>query len=452
MNSEPPVGVVHFDTPTIRNMLSQLRRRVVVTGLGICSPLGTKVSLVWKKLLEGQSGIRSLPDEIQGIDYSMLPCQVAGLIPRGSNPGEFNQADHVSKSEKKTMGSDSVFALACAEEALQDAKWFPQTEQERIATGVSVGSAGSSEAEMFFTANEHLRLGQYRKISPYMIPSLLPNMSAGNISLRYMLKGPNHSVCTACAAGTHSIGDAACMIARGVCEVMVAGASEGVLHPAILAGFCRAQALCTKFNHDPLRASRPFDLKRAGFVPSEGAGVLILEEIEHAMKRKANIYAEILGYGMSGDAYHLTAPDPDGNGAQRAMKAAMNDAGLQPEAVGHINVHATSTRLGDAAENNAVKKVFGDHSCNLLIYAPKGALGHLQGAAGAVEAILTVLSVKEGVIPPNLNLEEKEPEFDLKYVTGEPAQWNTEGGKRRIALINSFGFGGTNASLCIGEY
>ena len=433
-------------------MLSQLRRRVVVTGLGICSPLGTKVSLVWKKLLEGQSGIRSLPDEIQGIDCSMLPCQVAGLIPRGSNPGEFNQADHVNKSEEKTMGSDSVFSLACAEEALQDAKWFPQTEQERIATGVSIGSAGTSDVEEFSNADRLRRNGHYRKITPYLLPKLLPSMSSGNVSIRYGLHGPNCCTSTSCVSGLLSVGEAASIVSRGVCELMVAGTSQGTLHPTILAGFSRAQALCTKFNHDPLRASRPFDSKRAGFVPSEGAGVLILEELEHAKKRNANIYAEILGYGMSGDAHHITSPHPDGNGAQRAMKAAMNDAGLQPEAVGHINVHATSTRLRDAAENNAVKKVFGDHSYNLLIYAPKGALGHLQGAAGAVEAILTVLSVKEGVIPPNLNLEEKEPEFDLKYVTGEPAQWNTEGGKRRIALTNSFGFGGANASLCIGEY
>ena len=234
--------------------------------------------------------------------------------------------------------------------------------------------------------------------------------------------------------------------------MMVAGASEAVALPVIIAGFCQAKALSTRFNDEPQKASRPFDAKRDGFVASEGSGVMVLEELEHAKRRSTRIYAEILGYGMSGDAHHITAPSPDGKGARNTMKRALADAGIEPEEVGHINAHATSTPLGDVVENQAFKTVFRGHAKNLLIYAPKGALGHLMGASGVVETILTILSINRGLIPPNLNLEEKEPEFDLNYVTGEPVTWRAEKRKRRIAVTNSFGFGGTNGSLCIGEY
>ena len=380
--------------------------------------------------------------------------QVVGAVPRGSEPGQLNIRDHISTSDERMMSMDSILALAAASEALSDADWLPhlQSEEDRERTGVSYGSAGMWVPKHYIEAHTHLSNSSYRKVSPYLIPRVLVNMSAGHLSIRYGLLGPNHCVSTACTTGLHAVGDSACMIARGAADVMVAGASEAVAHPVIIAGFCRAKALSTRFNDEPQKASRPFDAKRDGFVASEGSGVVVLEELEHAKRRNARIYAEILGYGMSGDAHHITAPSPDGKGARNTMKRALADAGIEPEEVGHINAHATSTPLGDVVENQAFKTVFGGHAKNLLIYAPKGALGHLMGASGVVETILTILSINRGLIPPNLNLEEREPEFDLNYVTGEPVTWRAEKRKRRIAVTNSFGFGGTNGSLCIGEY
>ena len=379
---------------------------------------------------------------------------MVGAVPRGSDPGQLNIRDHVSSADERMMSTDSILALAAASEALNDANWFPhlQSEEDRERTGVSYGSAGMWAPKDYIKVHNQLTNFNYRKVSPYFIPRVLVNMSAGHLSIRYGLLGPNHCVSTACTTGLHAVGDSACMIARGAADVMVAGASEAVAHPVIIAGFCRAKALSTHFNDEPERASRPFDAKRDGFIPSEGSGVVVLEELEHAKKRNAKIYAEILGYGMSGDANHITAPSPDGKGARNTMKRALADAGTQPEEVGHINAHATSTPLGDAIENQAFKTVWGDYAKNLLIYAPKGALGHLMGASGVVEAILMILSINSSLVPPNLNLEEREPEFDLNYVTGKPASWTVGKGKRRIAVTNSFGFGGTNGSLCIGEY
>ena len=425
----------------------------MVTGLGLVSPLGVGVTRVWKKLLAGECGIQKLESTTE-LDYSSLPCQVAGIVPKGTKLGQLNLRDHVSSSEERMMSMDTILALAAAHEALHDAQWLPhlQSEEDRERTGVSYGTAGLWVAKDYVEAHHHLATSQYHKVSPYFIPRVLVNMSAGHLSIRYRLKGPNHCVSTACSTGLHSIGDSACMIARGAADVMVAGASEVAPHPIIIAGFCRAKALCTRFNNEPEKASRPFDARRCGFVPSEGAGVVILEELEHAKRRNAKIYAEILGYGMSGDAHHITAPSADGKGARNSMKQALTDAAIEPEDVGHVNVHATSTPLGDSIENSAIKAVFGEHAKNLWIYAPKGALGHLMGAAGALEAILTILSVNSGLVPSNLNLEEKEPEFDLNYVMGEPTEWTVNCGRRRIALSNSFGFGGTNGSLCIGEY
>lgn len=421
-----------------------MRRRVVVTGLGLCTPLGSGAGVVWKNLLLGESGIQSIPDRPLLRD---LPCQVAGFVPKG---GEYNAEDY---AELRTMSRDSTFTLSVAMEALQDARWMPddRTESEHLVTGVSMGTGGTSLVVDYMDVFDLLRDGKYRKISPYLIPKLLPNMPAGNASIRYKLKGPNHCVSTACSSGLHSIGDSTHMIARGACDVMVSGSADFSLNPLILAGFCRAKALSTKFNDEPRRASRPFDTRRDGFVPSEGAGVVILEELEHAKHRGADIYAEIVGYGMSSDAHHVTAPPEDGNGAARAMAAALKDAGIEPEGVGHVKAHATSTPLGDLVENNAIKKVFGT-DCDLPVYAPKGALGHLLGASGSVEAIIAILSVKNGVIPPNLNLEEKTAEFSLNYVTGGPFDWARRNGLPRVAIANSFGFGGTNASICIREY
>ena len=360
----------------------------------------------------------------------------------------------MSSHDEKMTSMDSILALAAASEALSDANWLPhlQSEEDRERTGVSYGSAGMWAPKDYIEMCNHLSNFNYHKVSPYFIPRVLVSMSAGHLSIRYGLLGPNHCVSTACTTGLHAVGDSACMIARGAADVMVAGASEAVAHPVMIAGFCRAKALSTRFNDEPQKAFRPFDAKRDGFVPSEGSGVVILEELEHAKRRNAKIYAEILGYGMSGDGHHITAPSPDGKGARNIMKRALADAGIEPEEVGHINAHATSTPLGDAVENQAFKRVFRDHAKNLLVYAPKGALGHLMVASGVVETILTILSINTGLIPPNLNLEEREPEFDLNYVTGEPATWRAEKGKQRIAVTNSFGFGGTSGSLCIGEY
>ena len=426
-------------------------RKVVVTGLGLSTPLGSCVKTFWKRLLLGQSGIQSLKDITS---FKDIPCQVAGLVHTGTAAGEFNPEKYVKKSAMTTMSRCSLYSLGVATEALEDAEWMPdkRSESDQLATGVCIGNGGTSYVQEFMDAYQLLKDGQYRKISPYTIPILLPNMPSGHISMHFKLKGPNHCVSTACSSGLHSIGDSAQMIARGACDVMVAGSVDFSINPIVLAGFCRAKALATKFNSEPQKASRPFDSRRNGFVPSEGAGIVILEELEHAKHRKANIYAEILGYGMSSDAYHITSPLEDGNGAARAMEAALTDARIDLKAVGHVNTHATSTPLGDLAENNAIKQLFGRFTNDLLVYAPKGALGHLLGACGTVEAIVTILSVKNGIIPPNLNLEERSREFDLNYVTGQPVEWTRINGQPRIALTNSFGFGGTNASLCIGEY
>ena len=371
-------------------------RRVVVTGLGLCTPLGSCVDTVWKRLLLGQSGIQSLKNVASFKDF---PCQVAGLVPIGTAAGEFNPEKYVKKSVMKTMSQYSVYSLGVATEALGDAEWMPdkRSESDQLVTGVCIGSAGTSYVQEIIDAHQLLKDGQYRKISPYTIPILLPNMPSGHISMHFKLKGPNHCVSTACSSGLHSIGDSAQMIARGACDVMVAGSVDFSIN---------------KFNSEPQKASRPFDSRRNGFVPSEGAGIVILEELEHAKHRKANIYAEILGYGMSSDAYHITSPLEDGNGAARAMEAALTDARIDLKAVGHVNTHATSTPLGDLAENSAIKQLFGRFTNDLLVYAPKGAMGHLLGASGTVEAIVTILSVKNGIIPPNLNLEERSKEFE----------------------------------------
>ena len=420
-----------------------------MTGLGVCTPLGFGVDVLWKQLLGGQCGVKRVPlDRLGGLKD--IPCQVGGLIP----PGEYNADDCVSASEQRVMSTESIFVLGVAKAALKDACWMPEDriEGDSERTGISLGTGGTSSIVDYLEVNELLMNGKYRRISPYLIPKLLPNMPAGNASIKFQLKGPNHFVSTACSSGLHSIGDAYHMIARGASDVMVAGSADFSINPLVYAGFSRANALTTKFNDEPLKASRPFDSRRSGFVPSEGLGVVILEDLQHAKHRKANIYAEILGYGMSSDAYHITAPPPNGEGAARAMREAMRDAGVEPHNVGHVNAHATSTPLGDLAENRAIKQVFRNSDSELSVYAPKGALGHLLGAAGSVEAIIAILSVKEGLIPPNLNLEEKTSEFDLHYVTSKPFKWSERGMQRRIALTNSYGFGGTNASICIGEY
>ena len=417
-----------------------------MTGLGVCCPLGVGVRHVWKRLLEGHSGVISLPNRPE---FDRMPSRVVGMVPRGEGLGEFKETDWVSPSQRRTMSLGSVYALCASTEALEDAKWKPQSEEDTTRTGVAIGSCIAGLEELS-RADSLLKDDKYNRLSPYFIPHILTNMSAGHVSMRFNLQGPNHSVSTACTTGMHAIGDASCMIKRGACDVMVAGSTEACIHPIVLAGFSRAKALSTKFNSEPQEASRPFDSDRDGFVLSEGAGVVVLEEVDHARQRGAHIYAEVLGYGMSGDAYHITAPSQDGRGARLCMRAALKDAGLPPECIGHVNVHATSTPLGDSVENRAIKEIFGSHAYNLFISASKSSVGHLLGAAGSVEAIFTILATKEGVVPPTLNLKNLAPEFDLNYVPFKAARWESHQ-QRRFALKNSFGFGGTNASLCIGE-
>lgn len=425
-------------------------RRVVVTGLGLCTPLGIGVRNVWQKLLNGQSGIVNLP---KTEEYSGLPSQVVGRVPTGSgDAGLFQEQDWVSTAERRTMSLASVYALCVANEALRDSALdLPVNNSLCDRVGVSLGSCMPDLDEIVVSGNL-VKEGKHRRVSPYFVPRILPNLPAGHVSMRFNLKGPNHAPSTACTTGLHAIEDAAMMIGRGMCDVMVAGGTDACVHPLAITGFCRAKALSTRFNSEPTKASRPFDLNRDGFVFGEGAGAVVLEELEHALKRNSKIYAEVLGYGSSADANHITAPLENGDGALRSMKSALKDARLTPMDIGHINVHATSTPLGDLAENSAIKSLFQDYSKKLLISATKSSIGHLLGAAGAVEAIFTILSVNEGIAPPTLNLEEKQEEFDLNYCELGASEWKAVTNQRRVALTNSFGFGGTNGTLCIGQY
>ena len=416
-------------------------RRVVVTGCGVVTPLGVGTETVWKRLLEGQSGIRA----IQNFDVSDLPAKIAGQVPRGEIvSGSFNADDWVPPKEQRKMDEFIVFALAAAAQAVEDSGWKPADPEERERTGVMIGSGigglpGITEGAL--TVHEK----GPRRLSPFFIPANLINLASGHVSIRYGFSGPNHAVVTACSTGAHAIGDAARIIMWDDADVMVAGGTEAAICRIGIAGFAAARALSTKFNDEPQRASRPWDQKRDGFVMGEGAGIVVLEELDHAKRRGAKIYAEVIGYGMSGDAHHITAPAEDGSGAFRAMRNALKRAQLTPEQIDYVNAHGTSTPLGDEIELGAVKRLFGDAAYKLSMSSTKSAIGHLLGAAGSVEAIFSILALRDGVVPPTLNLENPSPSCDVDLVPLKAKQRPV-----RYALSNSFGFGGTNASLIFG--
>ena len=416
-------------------------RRVVVTGMGLVTPLGIGLDQVWHRLLAGESGIGA----IQSFDVSDLPSRVAGQVPRGDRAsGLFNADDWVPPKDQRRMDEFIVFAMAAAVQAVEDAGWLPDNEEDRERTGVMIGS-GIGGLPSITDAAITLQERGPRRISPFFIPSSLINLASGNVSIRYGFKGPNHAVVTACSTGAHAIGDAARLIMLDDADVMVCGGTEAAICRLGLAGFAAARALSTNFNDDPPRASRPWDQNRDGFVMGEGAGILVLEELEHAKARNAKIYAEVLGYGMSGDAYHLTAPAEDGSGAFRSMRNALKSAHLAPDSIDYINAHGTSTPLGDEIELGAVKRLFGDHAYRLSMSSTKSAIGHLLGAAGSVEAIFSILAMRDGVVPPTLNLDNPSPACDIDLVPKVARE-------RRVnyVLSNSFGFGGTNASLIFG--
>ncbi|KAI7904204.1 thiolase-like protein [Cokeromyces recurvatus] len=417
------------------------QRKVVVTGLGLVTPLGVGPKQVWKNLIEGQCGIVSLAKR-PGFEH--LPVRIAAEVPQGSfKEGKFDASEWIDKGDNRTMAKFSHYAIAAAHQALKDANWKPESDFEKQRTGVCIGSGMGSLEDIVDTTNAYTA-GGYRKVSPMFVPRILINMAAGHLTMKYGFQGPNHAVSTACTTGAHAIGDAMRFIQYGDADVMVAGGTEASIHPLAMAGFARAKSLASQYNDNPQKASRPFDKDRSGFVMGEGAGVLVLEEYEHAMKRGASIYAELKGYGLSGDAHHMTSPPDQGQGAMLSMQRALRVAGLQPSDIDYVNAHATSTPLGDIAENRAIKKVFEGCWDQLTVSSTKGATGHLLGAAGSVEAIFTVLAIHNNMLPPTLNLHEPgNDEFNLNYVplVAQEKQVNA-------AITNSFGFGGTNATLC----
>ena len=413
-------------------------RRVVVTGMGIVSPLGIGVEHVWKRLINGESGIGA----IQSFDVSDMPCRIAGTIPRGGKAdGKLDVAEWVPPKDHKKMDKFIQYAMAAGIEAVEDSGWMPTDEEDRCATGVMIGS-GIGGVETIFEGSSLILAGKGKRMSPFFIPSALINLASGNFSIRYGFKGPNHSAVTACATGVHAIGDAARLVAFGDADVMVAGGAEAPVNPIGMWGFCAARAMSTGFNDTPERASRPWDKDRDGFVMGEGAGVVVLEEYEHAKKRGAKIYAEIGGYGMSGDAHHITAPAEGHEGAFRAMKAALKSGGLSVADIQYINAHGTSTPLGDDLELEAVERLFGDEARRVAMSSTKSATGHLLGAAGAIEAIFSILAIRDGVAPPTLNLDEPSRPSAIDRVARVAQERRID-----VALSNSFGFGGTNASV-----
>jgi 3-oxoacyl-[acyl-carrier-protein] synthase II len=412
-------------------------KRVVVTGLGMVSPLADGVEPTWRRLLAGDSAVAP----VKNFEVSDLACRIAAQIPLGSAPDAFQPDEWMEPKDQRKVDDFIIYALAAAGQALRDAGWAPRTYEEEIETGVLIGSGiGGLEgiAENAIILHEK----GPRRVSPFFIPGRLINLASGQVSIRHHLKGPNHSVVTACSTGAHAIGDAARLIALGEATVMVAGGAESAVNRLALAGFAACRALSTGFNDRPTEASRPYDRDRDGFVMGEGAGCVVLEDYEHAKARGVRIYAEVVGYGMSGDAYHITSPAPDGDGAYRAMKAAMKRAELSPSDLDYVNAHGTSTPIGDEIELRAVERLLGNAAAEVTMSSTKSSIGHLLGAAGAVEAIFSILAIRDGIAPPTLNLDNPSVETAIDLAPHRAR-------KRRIdvALSNSFGFGGTNASL-----
>ncbi|MEQ8666178.1 MAG: beta-ketoacyl-ACP synthase II [Rhodospirillales bacterium] len=410
-------------------------RRVVITGLGIVNGLGAGVEENWRRILNSESGIGT----ITSFDTSDLAAKIAGQVPTGE--GQFNADDWVSPKDQRRMDAFIIFGLAAAQQAIESSGWVAETDEQKWRTGVLIGSGIGGLPEIA-DGSVKVESGNVRRLSPFFIPASLINLVSGHVSIRNGYKGPNHAVVTACSTGAHAIGDAARIIMWDDADVMIAGGAEAAICRVGVAGFAQARALSTNFNDQPEKASRPWDVDRDGFVMGEGAGVVVLEELEHAKKRGATIYGEVVGYGMSGDAHHITAPAEDGDGAYRCMMMALKRAGMNPEEIDYINAHGTSTPLGDEIEIRAVKRAFGSAANDLLMSSTKSAVGHLLGAAGAVEAIYSILAMRDGVAPPTLNLDNPSDGCDLQLCAHKPVERPI-----RAALSNSFGFGGTNASL-----
>ena len=413
-------------------------RRVVITGLGAVTPLGGGVEQTWSRLIAGDSGA----SQVTAFPTDDLACRIACTLPFGDGTnGTFNPDLFMEAKEQRKVDPFIVYAIAASTQALDDAGWHPKTDRDQEATGVLIGS-GIGGIGTIYDASVTLHEKGPRRISPFFIPGRIINLASGQVSIQHGLKGPNHAVVTACSTGAHAIGDASRLIALGDADVMVAGGTEAPVNRLSLAGFAACRALSTGFNDRPTKASRPYDRDRDGFVMGEGAGIVVLEEYEHAKARGAKIYAEVIGYGLSGDAYHITSPAPDGDGGYRCMKAAVKRAGIDPSEIDYINAHGTSTPLGDELELKAVERLLGASAAKASMSSTKSAIGHLLGAAGAVEAIFSVLAIRDGVMPPTLNLDNPSVETAIDLVPHEAK-------RKRIdtVLSNSFGFGGTNASL-----
>jgi 3-oxoacyl-[acyl-carrier-protein] synthase II len=419
-------------------------RRVVVTGLGLLTPLGQGVDVSWKNILAGKSGA----NRITAFDPTDYACQVACEVPRvdgrgGGGPdveGSFNPDLTLSPRDQRRVDDFILYGIAAADEAIKDSGWVPETEEDKYRTGVMLGSGIGGLSTIADTAVE-LELKGPRKVSPFFISSALINLISGQVSIRYGFKGPNHAVVTACATGAHAIGDATRLIKYGDADVMIAGGAEAAICKVGIAGFIACRAMATDFNDTPEKASRPYDKDRGGFIMGEGAGVVVLEEYEHAKARGAKIYAEVVGYGLSGDAYHITAPVEDGDGGFRAMKAALKDAGLEPSDVDYVNAHGTST-MADGIEAGAVGRLLGDHAKNVVMSSTKSMTGHLLGAAGAIEGIFSILAIRDQIAPPTINLDNPDVETAMNLAPHKAVPMKID-----VAVSNSFGFGGTNASV-----